>query len=332
MTSTDTARVDEIVGPKRKQDLIEAAADRMVLRGEFSRREHAVRYATQMWPDSTILVSRGQVWQRKGPTRDDDMGALTGTDTSQVTIEAVDRGQQMVCVGAGRYMNYVIYLPHRYDLVDWPADMPASDGTHHDPQPPAAALPPPEEHDDDDGEAEFDPRNVYVLIQNKAEMEAYFKSRVAGAPAGHGAHWLPMTRPYWSSRPTNCDDCYVTSLDAVSYLADPANLGNYRAGWPHFVATFDPKNAFLDHFNMLSTTGFNTDVTVAAYLGHWLWQSARGEVVAEHGGTVDTWDAGFMWGGFMADQLIAVFPLADPTVDLPVDHPLVQCAGQAELF
>ncbi len=325
--------VDLIVGAARKQGLIEAAADRMVLAGLFSRRDQAIRYATQMWPDPTILVSRGQVWQLRGPAQLGDMPGATGTVDTTVTIDVVDRYQQMVGVGGGRYLNYAVYLTSRYRLVDWPADLPVSDGAHHDPQPPGASLPPPEEQNTDDGEDDkFDPHSVFVLIQDKAQLEAYYKRRLAGGPAGHGTCWKPMTRPHWRSQPTTCPTCYVTSIDSLSYLADPVNLDNYRSGWGDFVATFDRRDAFLDYFNMISPDGFETDVVVAAYLGHWLWQSVRGEVVAEHGGTVESWDAGFMWAGFMADRIIAEFPLADPTVDLPANHPLIQCDGQETIF
>jgi hypothetical protein len=328
VTEQPAAEIDAIVGADRKRRLIEAAADRWTLYGEFSSNAQALRYAQQTWPDAAILVARGQVWRRKGPARRGDIGVILGRDDETVTIEQVLHAEQMVDVGGGRRLNYMCYLTDRYELIGWHPDfVPGGDN----PQPPAASLAPPEEQPTG-GEPPFDPRAMFVLVQREADLDAYIKARTAGGEAGHGPHWMPMTRPYWRSGTTECPVCYFTAIDVVAFINDPVNLANYRAGWPDFLAAFEHKDAHWNYFNELSWGGFDTDLQVAAYLGQWLFQAIRGDVAREHGGTGADYDTGFMWAGDMADVVLEACPFADPRVDLPADHALAQCDGQESLL
>ncbi len=312
-----TPDVDGIVGSQRRIQLIEAAADRIVLEVGMPW-ERARAYAASCWPDIGVLIGVGQVWRRVGERRPGDIGAVMNVDDELVTVTAVDRDQAMVEVGAGRWLHLYYTLPVRYRLDAWPPECPATPAT---PVAPAgASLPPPEEQDHSDDEERFDPRAVYVLIHHDVRDDGHAK---------HGPRWLPMMGDHYRSRPVRCPGCYMTTVDTVAYLS--AHLLDYRAGWTDFLDQWRPGDAW-NYFNEINATGYDTDTEVASYLGWWLWERVRADVVREHGGTLVDYSVMFMWGGHLADAVIEANPYADPRIELPPDHDLMQGPGQTNLL
>ena len=179
-------------------------------------------------------------------------------------------------------------------------------------------------------EERFDPCALPVMVQREAEIKASVERARAGAARQRCLpRWLPMLSPHYRSHPGKCGNCYVVTLDVPAYLA--THLVNYRAGWPDFLEQWKPEEAWL-HFNELDGEGCDVAVEVAAYMGHWPRNAARGDVVREHGGNVGDYDVAFPWGTSHADAVLAVCPLADPRSELPPDHPAAQCDGQGTLL
>lgn len=311
--------VDTIVGSQRRAQLVEAAADRIVLEVGMPW-DRARGYADSIWPDITVLIGVGQVWRRIGPQRPSDIGAVLGHDDEVVTITAIDRREGMVEVGEGRWLNLHLTLPVRYRLETWPAECPA---VPPEPVgPPAASCPPPEEQECSDDEEPFNPHGVFVMIHHDVREDNH-------SARPHGPRWLPMMSEHYRSQPTRCPGCYMTTVDTAAYLS--ANLLDYRAGWPDFADRWRPADAW-GYFNEINSSGYETDTSVAAYLGHWLWERIRADVVREHGGTVTDYTIMFMWGGHLADAVLDANPYADPRVELPPDHDLMQGPGQGSLL
>lgn len=318
----DLATAEAIVGPQRRAQLIEAYADRLVLDVGMSF-EQARRYAASIWPDVTVLIGVGQVWRRIGDARRGDMPPLSGDSTEEVTIEAIDRWSGMVDVGQGRHLNITAYLTQRYELVAWPPECPAVP-----PEPlsaPAASLPQPEEQGSSDDEEEFNPRGLFLLIHRDGGPD-HDDGHSPRHP--HGPRWLQVLADHYTSTPTRCPGCYVVRLDVVGYLR--ANLADYRAGWPDWLDLWRPDSVW-ECFNEIGMP-YDTDPAIGGYMGRWLWDRISADVLAEYGGRRDDYSIVFMWAGHMADAIIDACPYADPTVELPPDHELMQGPGQLSLL
>lgn len=308
--------VDVIVGPDRRRQLIAAFADRLVLETSMPL-GRAVAYGEQVWPDRAVLLAPGQVWELIGEVRQSDIGAIMQVPAT-LTIERADPGA-MVDMGGGRHLH-PDHLWTRYRLVDWPAHLPAI----VEPQEPVGEpIPEPDEEEPD--EEQFDPRGMFVAVHPAIDPDPK-------GPRPDHPPYMPMVGEHYRSRDgflRGCTCCFLVTLDVIEYLR--AGLANYRDGWADYRDGWRRQDA-LFAFNEMTFDGYDTDTAVAAYLGHWLWESIRGDVVREHGGTVDDYDTMFMWGGHLADVVIEAFAYADPRVELPVDHDLMQCPGQQTLF
>jgi hypothetical protein len=323
-----TEEIEAVIGTERKAKLIQLAADRVALQYGMTLAD-AVRYVEQTWPEPAYVVAIGQVWRRRAGLKRSAMQDLMGhAEQEAVTVTGIDRFERMVDVGGGRHINFDMFLPHEYDLVAWSDEfVPGVD----DPQPPAASQPPPEEQETEGDDDEDDPRALPVLVQLQSELDQYMRLTAEEKKAKGGClpRWLPMTGDGYRSIPGRCGTCYIVTLDVPAYLA--MHLGAYRAGWPDFRDAYRSKDA-MDYFNELAAEEYDVDVVHAAYLGKWLWDRLRGDVVREHGGNVDDYDVGFMWGTYKAWRVAEVCPLIDPACELPVDHPLLQCDNQETLF
>lgn len=317
--------VNRIVGDERREALITACADRLILNNAMA--PHlARRYAEGEWADTgpAILAAPGQVWAAQSSEPDRDIvAALTGTDTSAFTIAHVERVTGMVCNGRGHAISFG-WLGTHYRLTEWPADFSA---TGERPQAPAAPIEPAEHRGDED---KFDPRRMYVNAEAVSDSPADVNSSPFD---GH----LPIlgdgyTVKLLRSRKTG-DDWPLVHLDAIAYLT--ANLADYRDGFWQWHATewapVDHQERYFRHFNELGGSE-DVDLEVCAYLGRWLWQRIRGDVAREHGGNAADYHVGFMWAAWMGDLIVPEVIGADPREPLPVDHPLAQCDDQAVLF
>ncbi|MEV4246997.1 hypothetical protein AB0J63_26735 [Streptosporangium canum] len=303
-----------VIGPERRERLIARYADGLSIRWGMTM-DAARRYATGLVDDAdpVAILALGQTWSLpEGKTLAGAELVEVGRATSYAVAGFSDDG--MVSVNDGRlHLNQQMFTnmwltawPDTYTLVD-------------DPQPPQSALSEPEEdEEDDEDEARFDPHSLWVMARRR---------RADRLPLGEG---LPLLGTHYRAvnwHKPEYEPSYGNGLDVPAYLAE--HLADYRAGWPDFRDQFNPRES-LDYFNELGIC--EVDIAVAAYLGHWLWQRTRADVVTEYGGTVDDYDVMHMWSPTMADVVIAAAPYAHPEWEVPSDHPLAQCDGQTSLL
>ncbi len=320
----DHARaVDDIIGPERKRQLLERARDLYVL-GLGTSVEHATQLAEGQWPSAFMYVAVGQVWRRRGPIQTGDIGYWSGAGTEEVTIAAVDRNTHMADIGGGRQVEYTFYLPHRYELASWPAEFPA---IVESPQPPGVPIAETATEPEDDEDDDADPHHLYVCVQREG---AYAEARAARESGDKDAHTplLRMSAPGYTSTPGKCGNCHVVTLDLVAYLR--MHLDDYRAGWANWAELWSPKDAWMA-FNEIGRP-YESDTVVGAYLGSWMHDRLRADVVNEHGGRMADYFTSFTWSGHYADAVLAAFPPADPRIELHPDHDLMQCPGQLSIF
>ncbi|MEV0236929.1 hypothetical protein [Nonomuraea sp. NPDC050786] len=320
---TEQAKQDEraqlalmVIGPERRERLITHYADGLSLAHGMSAAA-ARRYATELVDDADpgAVLRIGQTWtQRDGEKLPGgDVFRFAG-EKSYTVVGFTDDG--LVSVGDGKFHLNARLFRNMW-LTAWPEEYTLIE----EPQPPQAALPPPEEDaadGGDDDEERFDPRNHWAMVH---------RCREDGLPTGEGLPLLGDDYRAVNWKKPEYEPCYGNALDIPAYL--DKYLDDYRAGWPDFLATFKTAG-WLDYFNALGAC--DCDVAVAAYLGRWLWQRVRSDVVAQYGGTVDEYDVMFMWAPFMADAVLEAAPYAHPEWEIPPDHPLAQCDGQADLF
>ncbi|MFG1683546.1 hypothetical protein ACGFNP_25480 [Nonomuraea sp. NPDC049269] len=313
---TERARLALIViGPERRDRLISRYADGLVLTHGMSMNA-ARRYATELVDDADpgAVLSIGQTWsQRDGRSLPGGELILSVREKSYTVAGFTDDG--MVEVGDGS-LHLGAHLFAGMWLTGWPDTYTLADDEAQAPQ---AALPEPGEGDETPaGEDRFDPRSLWVMAHRSDEN---------GLPLGEG---LPLLTAHYRAvnwKKPEYEPSYGNALDVPAYLDE--YLADYRAGWPDFRAQFKP-GEWLDYFNGLG--GCETDIAVAAYLGRWLWQRVRSDVVHEYGGTVDGFDVMFPWAPYYADAVLEAAPYADPEWEIPSDHRLAQCDGQRSLF
>jgi hypothetical protein len=300
-----------VIGPERRERLISRYADGLVLTHGMSVNA-ARRYATELVDDADpgAVLRVGQTWtQRDGRSLPGAELILSVREKSYTVAGFTDDG--MVEVGDGA-LHLGAHLFTQMWLTAWPDTITLDD----EPQPPADPLPEPED-DDEQGER-LDPRNLWVMAS---------RCREDGLPLGEG---LPLLAAHYRAvnwKKPEYEPSYGNALDVPAYLNE--HLADYRAGWPDFRAQFKP-GEWLDYFNGFG--GCEADIAVAAYLGRWLWQRVRSDVVAEYGGTVDGFDVMFPWAPYYADAVLEAAPYAHPEWRIPPDHRLAQCDGQDSLF
>lgn len=318
---SELERINTIVGPERREALLMARADRLIIDWGMSA-DMARRYAEGEWANCEpgVLVSPGQVWELKDGRRD-PLDELLGVRDNVFRIAEVDRAEQMVGDGSGRRMNYVSYLGQHYRLASWHEEyLPGAEN----PQAPAEPATV-EETSETTEEEGFDPRSLFLSVQRSSDRSA----DVIGS-------WLPMLGDFYRTRLGRGGKGNFVSLDVLGYLA--ANLEDFRAGyWQWHDTEWVPAGRrgvprFLEFFNELCFEEPETDAVLTAYLGSWLLNRIRSDAAREHGGTAGEYDAGFMWGAAVGDSIFPAVPGSDPRQELPVDHPLVQCPGQGDLF
>lgn len=305
-----------VIGPERAEKILTQEADGIALRHGM-RLDRARKYAQACFdeglPETIIRV--GQVWARRDGTTvpsDQILGLLGREAAESFTVEGFDG--EMVHVGSGHYMNVMLFKV--LWLVAWPETFTLDDDA---PKPPGEPIQDDDEDADDDEGERFDPRQLWTMSYRSADWK-----REAPTP------FLPLLGDHYTAvniyKP-ELEPGYSNLLDVPAYLAE--HLADYRAGWPDWLA--QSTGEWVDHFNALDG-GCECGIEVASYLGHWLWQRLRSDVVTEHGGTVDEYDCGFTWSPGMADVVLEVAPYADPEWDVPPDHPLALCDGQDSLF
>jgi hypothetical protein len=331
--TVESERVEAITGPARRDQLIQACADRLVLDGMAP--GPALTYARACWREARpeVIVAPGQVWEqiRQDRTQAAVAKVFGGTRWDTFTIKTVYRYSGMVCNGRGRQMNYLCYLGSHYRLVAWPIEYPACPDTPQPPMPVTQADDPP---DDDDG---FDPRQIPIIVARKRPDDEPFDA------AKWHQSWLPMISAGYRTRYGGKSGtlAYVT-LDVIAYLKE--HLGDYRAGFDQWRALDWAPNAggvpVADGVKVPRGMAFfsdlggcdDTDIDVAAYLGRWLFDRITGDAAREHGGTPAGYEVTLDWGAWMADEIVPQVVGADPREDLPVDHVLAQCPGQLVLL
>jgi hypothetical protein len=304
-----------VIGPERRERLIARYADGLSIRYGMTM-DAARRYATDLVDDAdpAAVLAVGQTWaQRDGQTLPGGDLFRFAREKSYTVVGFTDEGMVTVNDG-GMHLNVRLFS----DM--WLAAWPDSHTLVDEPQPPQAALSEPEEagNEDEDGE-HFDPRSLWVMAN---------RTREDGLPLGEG---LPLLGTHYRAvnwRKPEYEPSYGNGLDVPAYLAE--HLADYRTGWPDFRDRFTHKDSF-DYFNALDD-GTEVGLSVSAYLGEWLWQRVRADVVTEYGGTVDDYSVMFQWAPGMADAVIEAAPYAHPEWEIPADHPLAQCDGQISLL
>jgi hypothetical protein len=316
MTKLDerAALAHMVIGPERREKLIDQNANGLSLNHGMPL-DRARKYAESCFEsaDTVSIIRIGQVWSRKEGQKlpGDVISEMLGRDPGETyTVDGFEG--EMVHVGEGRFINVCLFAG--LHLVAWPESFTLDEEA---PQPPQQPI-----TEDDEAEVDgerFDPHSLWTLTYRSGEW-----SREKPTP------YLPLLGDHYTAvnmyKP-ELEPGYSNKLDIPAYLFE--HLADYRAGWPDWSAQNDGE--WIDHFNELDN-GCECDVSVSAYLGHWLWQRLRSDFVSEHGGTVDDYDAGFMWAPGMADLVLEVAPFADPEWNIPADHPLAQCEGQDSLF
>lgn len=322
MKTTDRASLAHmVIGPERAERLITRYADGLALRWGM-RLEAARKYAEAVYAEAApvMVLAPGQVWSRPDGKElpGDAIAGLLGQDPNeQWTVAGFSDDGMMVEVGRGVLINPDIF--NHLWLTAWPEQFTLNVEAPQPPAKPIALESPGAAAGDGERDEEFDPRCVWFTAGRSDER---------GFRVGNG---LPMLGDHYRAvnwyKP-EYDPYYGNGLDVVAYLAE--HLADYRAGWADFVAQWRSRD-WIDHFNELDG-GCECPVEVSAYLGRWLWQRVRADVVAEYGGTVDDYDVWTMWSPSKADAVIAAAPYADPEWEIPSDHPLGQCDGQLDLL
>jgi hypothetical protein len=311
-----------VIGPERRERLIDRAADGLSLQYGMTM-VAANRYATELVTiaDPATVLAVGQTWALPdGVTLPAaELLSTTAAATPHTVVGFTADG--MVAVGDGT-LHLGVHLFDTMWLTAWPDACALDEG----PAPPRAALPPPEEtdveaEDEDEDEDEFDPRRLWTSVT---------RMRPDGLTIGEG---LPLLSAHYRAvnwKKPEYTPSYGNLLDVPVYLAE--HLADYRAGWLDFRDQFRVRNVvdWAGYFNGLG--GCQGDLCAAAYLGRWLWQRVRADAVAEHGGDVGGYDVMIPWSPWMADVVLDAAPYADPEWEIPADHPLAQCDGQAALF
>ncbi|MFF4417042.1 hypothetical protein ACFYY8_31360 [Streptosporangium sp. NPDC001559] len=304
-----------VIGPERRERLIVRYADGLSLRYGMAM-EAARRYATGLVDDAdpAAILAVGQVWSERDGHKPHGLEFFRSDDDTSYEVSGfTDDG--MVMVGDGS-LHLGVDLFARMWLTAWPDTYTLVD----EPQPPSAESPQPDQEADESDAAEgrFDPRKLWVMVS---------RVREDGLPFGEG---LPLLGTHYRAvnwKKPEYEPSYGNALDVPAYLAE--HLADYRAGWPDFLSQFEAGD-WLSYFNELGSC--ECDLEVAAYLGRWLWQRVRSDVVTEYGGTVADYDPMLPWAPHYADAVLEVAPYADPEWDIPVDHPLAQCDGQTSLL
>lgn len=308
-----------VIGPDRRERLITRCADRIAIAHGITA-DAARRYATDQVNDAIphAILSVGQTWsQRDGQSLPSAELSRSAQERAFTVAGFTDDG--MVSVNDGK-LHLGVHLFERMLLTAWPDTYTLIE----EPQPPQATLPPPEEEttsdEDDEDEERFDPHQLWVMVH---------RAREDGLPIGEG---IPLLGDHYQAqnwKKPEYEPSYANALDVPAYLNE--HLDDYRAGWPDFQAQYKHStDSWLSYFNHLGAC--DCDAIVAAYLGRWLWQRIRADVVAEYGGTVDGYDVMFPWAPYYADAVLEAAPYAHPEWDIPTDHRLAQCDGQADLF
>lgn len=307
-----------VIGAERRERLVDRYADGLVL-AHGMRLEPARRYAAAFVDeaDPYTVLSVGQVWSRQDGKEmpGDAIANLMGrTHDDAFTVEGFK--DDMVLVGEGRLMNPLLF--RGMWLTAWPAefDVDGDESPIITPVPVEAA----DDGEDDQDEERYDPRAVWFMAH---------RVRDDSLPLGEGIPLLGTHYRAMNWRKPEYKPSYGNALNVVDYLAE--HLADYRAGWTDFTAQHDARKEWFSYFNEFGG-GCECGIELAAYLGHWLWQRVRSDVVTEYGGTVDDYDVMHMWSPGKADIILAAAPLADPEWRIPPDHPLSQCDGQARLF
>lgn len=304
-----------VIGPERRERLIARYADGLSIRWGMTM-DAARRYATGLVDDADpcAILALGQTWSvPDGKTLAAAELMESARATSYEVAGFTDDG--MVLVGDGRlHLNQQMFTsmwlsvwPDTYTLAD---DEPTS---------PKMALPEvSEEPQQDGGDEHFDPHNLWVMVA---------RTREDGLPLGEG---LPLLGAHYRAvnwHKPEYEPSYGNSLDIPAYLAE--HLADYRAGWADFREEFAGGD-WLDYFNGLGEC--ESDLAASAYLGRWLWQRVRADVVTEYGGTIKGFDVMFPWAPYYADAVFEAAPYAHPEWEIPADHPLAQCEGQTDLL
>lgn len=301
-----------VIGPDRREKLVIRYADGLSLAHGMTM-VAARRYAQELVDeaDPGAVLAIGQTWsQRDGKAIPGGELIRSVREESYTVAGFTDDG--MVVVGDGR-LHLGTHLFTGMWLTAWPDTFTLDD----EPQPPQAELP--DDEDDDQGDRErFDPHNLWIVAH---------RTREDGLPLGEGLPLLGADYRAVNWKKPEYEPSYGNALDIPAYL--DANLDDYRAGWADFRAQYDGGN-WLDYFNGLG--GGEADLAVAAYLGRWLWQRVRSDVVHEYGGTVNDFDVMFPWAPYYADGVLEAAPYAHPEWEIPSDHRLAQCEGQGSLL
>lgn len=316
MTNDRAALAAMVIGPERRTKLIERYADGLSLKYGMSL-DAARRYATDVYESGApqMLISIGQAWARREgkPMPGDTIADLLGREHSE-TVTVTGFWEDMAEIGKGSWLNCRAFSDMW--LVSWPDEYQLDDAQPAPPAEPISEDPPPSGND---SEPEFNPQSMWVTV-------AKDEPRKTAVP-----DWIPLLSQFYCAvnvRKPEYSPSYANALDIPAYLE--RHLDDYRAGWPDFVNQWNQNEAIF-HFSVLGP-GCKCGVKLAAYLGHWLWQRVRSDVVTEYGGTVDDFDVHFEWGPHYADAVLKVAPYVDPEWEIPADHPLAQCDGQESLL
>jgi hypothetical protein len=317
MTALDerAALAHMVIGPERAEKITAQEADGIALKHGMPL-DRARKYATSCFDtaDTETIIRVGQVWARDHDGQrlpGDDLVKLLGREPDKTyTVHGFDGC--MVDVGGGHLVNVMQF--RSLWLVAWPESFTLDE---EPPQAPATPIADGKEEAPSE-EGRFDPHKLWTLSNRRA------------SPDGKMPPYLPLLGDHYTAvniHKPQYEPAYSNVLDVPAYLAE--HLADYRAGWDDWRT--QSSGGFLDHFNEFDD-GCECDIQVAAYLGHWLWQRFRSDVVREHGGTVDEFMVGFGWSPGMADVVLEVAPYADPEWEIPPDHPLALTDGQEALF
>lgn len=313
MTSERAQLALMVIGPDRRERLIARYADRLSLTFGMTM-PAARRYAQELVDDADpgAVLAIGQTWsQRDGKTIPGSELIKSVREKSYTVAGFTDDG--MVVVGDGK-----LHLGTHLFTSMWLTAWPDTCDLDEEPQPPQEPLPAEDDGDNSDEGDRLDPRNLWVMVS---------RCREDGLPIGEGLPLLGVHYRAVNWKKPEYEPSYGNALDIPAYLDE--HLADYRAGWSDFQAEFAGGD-WLDYFNGFGAC--ETDLAVAAYLGRWLWQRVRSDVVTEYGGTVDGYDVMFPWAPYYADAVLDAAPYAHPEWEIPADHRLAQCEGQGSLF
>lgn len=330
METTDRAALAAtVIGAERRTRLIERQADVLALEHGMPL-DRARRYAGHQVDEAhaAVVLAVGQVWSRpEGVTLPGAALAGSRIAADSYTVLGFGQpgpsGQVMVQIGEGSWVSidtfesmWLTAWPETYTLRNEPHPLTVTGvllegGAIEEEDAPA-------EEDGDAGDG-FDPRAVWFIAYRTGE---------AGFGTGEGLPLLSAPYRAVNWKKPEYEPFYGNALDVPAYIAE--HLADYRAAWPDYRDRWNGEDSAFDAFNELDG-GCECDVRVAAYIGWWLWQRVRSDVVAEYGGTVADFEVHHMWGPAKADAVLAAAPYADPEWEIPADHPLAQCDGQTAL-